>query len=99
MNARADRFPLFDSLRAIAALSVLGFHVAFFHLYRSDTPIRAYTVHLDVGVTVFFLISGFLLYRPFVRARLKGRSRRTWAPTPGAASCGSRRRTGWRSRS
>ena len=71
MNARADRFPLFDSLRAIAALSVLGFHVAFFHLVVSDTPIRAYTAHLDVGVTVFFLISGFLLYRPFVRARLR----------------------------
>jgi peptidoglycan/LPS O-acetylase OafA/YrhL len=72
MNARADRFPLFDSLRAIAAISVLGFHAAFFQLVTSDTPIRAYTAHLDVGVTVFFLISGFLLYRPFVRARLKG---------------------------
>jgi peptidoglycan/LPS O-acetylase OafA/YrhL len=80
VNARADRFPLFDSLRAIAALSVLVFHVAFFHLYRSDSPIRAYTAHLDVGVTVFFLISGFLLYRPFVRARLKGEE----APHTGA---------------
>jgi peptidoglycan/LPS O-acetylase OafA/YrhL len=72
VNARADRFPLFDSLRAIAAISVLGFHAAFFQLVTSDTPIRAYTAHLDVGVTIFFLISGFLLYRPFVRARLKG---------------------------
>ena len=70
MNVRADRFPLFDSLRAIAALLVLGFHAAFFQLVTSDTPLRRYTAHLDVGVTVFFLISGFLLYRPFVRARL-----------------------------
>ena len=28
MNARADRFPLVDSLRAIAALAVLGTHAA-----------------------------------------------------------------------
>jgi len=62
--------PLFDSLRAIAALSVLCFHAAFFEFVRSDNALRPYTVHLDVGVSVFFLISGFLLYRPFVRARL-----------------------------
>jgi peptidoglycan/LPS O-acetylase OafA/YrhL len=73
MNARADRFPLFDSLRAIAALSVLGFHAAFLsRVFTSDSFLRPYTSHLDVGVTVFFLISGFLLYRPFVRANLRG---------------------------
>jgi peptidoglycan/LPS O-acetylase OafA/YrhL len=72
VNARADRFPLFDALRAIAALLVLGFHAAFFQLTLTDSPLRRYGAHLDVGVTVFFLISGFLLYRPFVRARLTG---------------------------
>jgi peptidoglycan/LPS O-acetylase OafA/YrhL len=71
MNARADRFPLFDSLRAIAALSVLGFHVAFFQLLIHDSPLTPYMSHLDVGVTIFFLISGFLLYRPFVAARIR----------------------------
>jgi peptidoglycan/LPS O-acetylase OafA/YrhL len=71
MNVRAGRFPLFDSLRAIAALSVLGFHAGYIAFYTADTPLRQYTSHLDVGVTVFFLISGFLLYRPFVRARLR----------------------------
>src|SRR3954471_4226071 len=30
VNARADRFPLIDSLRAIAALAVLTTHAAFF---------------------------------------------------------------------
>src|SRR5437588_524161 len=30
MNIRAERFPMFDGLRAIAALSVVGFHAAFF---------------------------------------------------------------------
>jgi peptidoglycan/LPS O-acetylase OafA/YrhL len=81
MNVRAERFPLFDSLRAIAALSVLGFHAAFFSgAFTSDSPLRQYAVHLDVGVSVFFLISGFLLYRPFVRARHEDRP----APHTGA---------------
>lgn len=69
MNVRADRFPLFDGLRAVAALSVVAFHAAFFA--RVGDPLRPYTAHLDVGVTIFFLVSGFLLYRPFVRARMR----------------------------
>jgi peptidoglycan/LPS O-acetylase OafA/YrhL len=73
VNVRAGRWPLFDSMRAIAALSVLLFHSAFVaRVSMSDSFVRPYTAHLDVGVTVFFLISGFLLYRPFVRARLYG---------------------------
>jgi len=70
VNVRAGRFPLFDSLRAIAAISVLLFHAAFFEFVKSPNALRPYTAHLDVGVSVFFLVSGFLLYRPFVRAKL-----------------------------
>src|SRR4051794_14386956 len=77
MNARADRFPLVDSLRAIAAISVLLTHAMFFGgAYDGHTRIGPYAQRLDVGVTIFFLISGFLLYRPFVKARLTG------APAP-----------------
>jgi peptidoglycan/LPS O-acetylase OafA/YrhL len=59
-----------DSLRAIAALLVLGTHAAFFSqaLVGWDT-LQALATRLESGVTVFFLISGFLLYRPFVAAR------------------------------
>ncbi|TMK55405.1 MAG: acyltransferase, partial [Actinobacteria bacterium] len=32
-----------------------------------------YFAQMDIGVPVFFVISGFLLYRPFVAARLSGR--------------------------
>jgi peptidoglycan/LPS O-acetylase OafA/YrhL len=86
MNVRAERFPLFDGLRALAALSVLVYHAAFFAAAAAPaTTVTQYTGRLDVGVTVFFLISGFLLYRPFVRARLRGE------PAPGAAAYGWRR--------
>jgi peptidoglycan/LPS O-acetylase OafA/YrhL len=70
MNVRATRFPLFDSLRAIAALAVFGTHAYFVLEANQAGPLRAYFVRLDVGVYIFFAISGFLLYRPFVRARL-----------------------------
>lgn len=66
-----------DSLRAIAALSVVAFHVT----YRFPRPPNALWANLSQraagppvpGVVLFFLISGFVLYRPFVRARFEGR--------------------------
>ena len=69
------RFPLFDSLRAIAALSVLVTHASLLAGANTGAWYGRFTARLDVGVTVFFLISGFLLYRPFVAARLNGTSR------------------------
>jgi peptidoglycan/LPS O-acetylase OafA/YrhL len=73
MNARASRFPHFDSLRAIAAMSVVVTHMAFYSgMEQGNTLVGPYVARLDCGVTIFFLISGFLLYRPFVRARLSG---------------------------
>jgi peptidoglycan/LPS O-acetylase OafA/YrhL len=67
------RFPLVDSLRAIAALAVLVTHTAFLSGANAFGVYGAYTARLDVGVTIFFVISGFLLYRPFVAARIDGR--------------------------
>ena len=75
MNVRAKRFPLVDSLRAIAALCVLLTHTAVAAGISGNphSALSPYAQRLDVGVAIFFLISGVLLYRPFVAARFRGR--------------------------
>ena len=71
------RFPLMDSLRAIAALMVLVTHTGFLSGANGTTFYGPYLARFDIGVTIFFLLSGFLLYRPFVSARLGERDRPT----------------------
>ena len=66
------RFPLMDSMRAIAAIFVVATHASGISLFNSQNVLGAVTARMNVGVTVFFLISGFLLYRPFVRAAYHG---------------------------
>src|SRR5215211_5159432 len=71
------RFPLMDSLRAVAALMVLVTHTGFLSGANGSTFYGPYLARFDIGVTIFFLLSGFLLYRPFVSARLGERDRPT----------------------
>jgi peptidoglycan/LPS O-acetylase OafA/YrhL len=70
------RFPLFDGLRAIAAGAIVVTHVAGLTTFNTSDALGAYTARLNMGVAFFFVISGFLLYRPFLAARFQGR------PTP-----------------
>ena len=82
---RAD-FPLTDSLRAFAALGVLAVHAIAASAALADDPgVTRYIARLDVAVPIFFTLSGFLLYRPFVRANLAG------AACPSIADYGWRR--------
>ena len=70
------RFPLFDGLRAVAAMSVLLTHASGATNFNSaDDIVGPYLARFNAGVAVFFVVSGFLLYRPFVAARLAGTRR------------------------
>ncbi|HEX5620176.1 MAG TPA: acyltransferase [Solirubrobacteraceae bacterium] len=83
---RQPRFPLLDSVRAIAALSVLVFHASFWsNITLTGSWVAPFLSRLDVGVAIFFVLSGFLLYRPFVRSHLNG------TPAPRAGAYGWRR--------
>jgi peptidoglycan/LPS O-acetylase OafA/YrhL len=64
------RFELIDALRAIAAIAVLASHVG---LVSGVSPRTLYGSAIGqgiTGVTIFFVLSGFLLYRPFLAAQL-----------------------------
>jgi peptidoglycan/LPS O-acetylase OafA/YrhL len=63
------RFPLVDGLRAVAALLVVIYHVGLAAGVNEGSWAGAATSRLAIGVALFFLISGFVIYRPFVAAR------------------------------
>ncbi|MEA2319661.1 MAG: hypothetical protein QOD44_3850 [Solirubrobacteraceae bacterium] len=70
VRATDPRFPLVDALRGFAALSVFSFHLLLQPGYAPPASLQPWTANLNVGVPVFFVISGFVIYRPFARARL-----------------------------
>jgi peptidoglycan/LPS O-acetylase OafA/YrhL len=76
-HADEGRLRGIEGLRALAAVSVLLFHV---HRYAAPDgqpanlgPLNQIFENLRAGVTLFFVLSGFLLYRVFAAAALRGR--------------------------
>jgi peptidoglycan/LPS O-acetylase OafA/YrhL len=68
------RFALFDSLRGLAACAIVAFHVGSITGVLDDPVIgEGLTVLGPRSLILFFVISGFLLYRPYVAARAAGR--------------------------
>jgi peptidoglycan/LPS O-acetylase OafA/YrhL len=67
-----DRYPCLDGLRAFAVTLVFVFHGSLASEWIARHAGR-YIVHFNIGVEIFFVLSGFLIYRPFVRANLAGR--------------------------
>jgi len=75
--SRATPIPGVEGVRAIAAASILVYHC---WRYGAEGGSRAHLglvnrfvlPHLPLGVTLFFSLSGFLLYQPFVAAALSG---------------------------
>jgi peptidoglycan/LPS O-acetylase OafA/YrhL len=76
MDPRKDvgRFASLDGYRAVAAIGVLVYHVAgYARISTGDNPLAMFVHNVgNFGVAVFFLLSGFLLYRPFAAAHFRG---------------------------
>lgn len=75
--SRSRHFVLFDAMRAVAVLGVLVVHVGAASHANMNAWYGVATSQGRLGVRIFFVISAFLLYRPFVMAHLQG--------TPGPA--------------
>ena len=73
-SGRPRHFACFDGLRAMSALAILLCHTAWTSGFTSRTFLGAYTSRLDTSVSVFFMISGFLMYRPFAVSHLSERT-------------------------
>jgi peptidoglycan/LPS O-acetylase OafA/YrhL len=63
------RFPYYDSLRGIAALMVVSVHTLI-GARAMGAPGSQVVSQFEVSIAIFFMLSAFLLYRPFVAARM-----------------------------
>lgn len=71
--------PGLGGVRALAAFAVLIHHVGFSTGATFRNSFFGPTMgRLDVGVAVFFVLSGYLLFRPFVAGLATGRMPGTW---------------------
>jgi peptidoglycan/LPS O-acetylase OafA/YrhL len=72
-TAGPDRVASLTGIRAVAALLVVGTHAA----YTTGKYTHGYWglmgARLEIGVPIFFVLSGFLLFRPWVKSAATGR--------------------------
>ncbi|WP_312720842.1 acyltransferase [Mobilicoccus sp.] len=70
MQQRAHRFASLDGLRIVGALMVVTTHVGYAGGSAVTGPYAGLLARMDAGVALFFVVSGFLLYRPHARVLL-----------------------------
>ncbi len=71
-TAHVDRVAALTGIRAVAALLVVGTHAA----YTTGKYTHGYWglvgARMEIGVPIFFVLSGFLLFRPWVKSAATG---------------------------
>jgi peptidoglycan/LPS O-acetylase OafA/YrhL len=72
LSRNSDRVTSLTGLRAVAALLIVATHSAYGTGQLSNGYLGTLYARLEVGVPIFFVLSGFLLFRPWVRAAAAG---------------------------
>jgi peptidoglycan/LPS O-acetylase OafA/YrhL len=75
-----DRVASLTGIRAVAALLVLGTHAAYTTGKYTHGYFGLICSRLEIGVPIFFVLSGFLLFRPWIK------SAATPGPSPSVSS-------------
>ncbi|MBS4727338.1 acyltransferase [Mycobacterium sp. SM1] len=70
--SRADRVASLTGIRAVAALLVVGTHAAYTTGKYTHGYLGLVCSRMEIGVPIFFVLSGFLLFRPWVHAAASG---------------------------
>jgi peptidoglycan/LPS O-acetylase OafA/YrhL len=71
-----QRFPALDGMRALACYAVIATHVGFESGRAFGVgAVAPWLSRLDTAVPIFLMLSGFLLYRPFVVQAFGNRDR------------------------
>ncbi len=68
LPAARNRVASLTGLRAVAALLVVGTHAAFATGFLRHGYLGLVGARLEIGVPIFFVLSGYLLFRPWVSA-------------------------------
>jgi peptidoglycan/LPS O-acetylase OafA/YrhL len=71
VNGR-DRVPALTGVRALAAILVLATHAAYTTGKYTHGYLGVVYSRMEIGVPIFFVLSGFLLFGPWVRAAVAG---------------------------
>jgi peptidoglycan/LPS O-acetylase OafA/YrhL len=71
-TSHVDRVASLTGIRAVAAILVVGTHAA----YATGKYTHGYWglvgARMEIGVPIFFVLSGFLLFRPWVKSAATG---------------------------
>ena len=68
-----DRIPALTGVRAVAALLVVGTHSAYTTGKYTHGYVGLLFSRMEIGVPIFFVLSGYLLFGPWVRAVRAGK--------------------------
>lgn len=70
--AHVDRVASLTGIRAVAAILVVATHAAYTTGKYTHGYLGLFFSRMEIGVPIFFVLSGFLLFRPWVKATVTG---------------------------